>query len=54
MKDTPTFGRGTRERAPGRGVLDSDIPTHLAGTTKADGKRERAPARGAKAPEIPA
>ena len=54
MKDAPTYARGTRERAPRKGVMDLETPTHLSGTTQGDGKRERGPVRGAKVSDIPA
>ena len=54
MKNTPICDRGSRERAPGAGVVDSDVLTHLSGTTQADGKRERAPLWGVTVSDIPA
>ena len=46
LEDTPVSYRGIHVRAPGRGVMDSDITTQSFGETQSDGKRERAPARG--------
>ena len=55
-KDAPTYVDGKRERAPARGVKDSDIPDQSLGETQGgvakdtleiiNGKCERAPARG--------
>ena len=54
MEGTPIYGCGTRGRAPGKGVMASDILTHLSDTTQADGRREWASSRGAKVSDIPA
>ena len=54
MKDTPIYFGGKHERAPAKGVKDSDTHAHLFGTAQADGESERAPAPGAKVSDIPA
>ena len=52
-QDAPIYGRGTRGRAPGKGVMGSDIPTLSSCTTQADGNRKRAPVEGAEVSDIP-
>ena len=53
-QDTPNFVDGERERAPGKGVKDSDNPAQSSGAAQTDGRRERAPAKGLKDSDIPA
>ena len=54
LQDTPVCNRGSRERAPGKRVMGSDITTHSSGETPVGGNRERAPAWGVKVSDIPA
>ena len=53
-QDAPVCSRGIRERAPGKGAMESGITTHPSSKIQADGKRERTPAPGVKVSEIPA
>ena len=53
-QDTPVCGRGIRERAPGNGVMGSDITRQSFGKAQLDGERERAPTRRVKVSDIPA
>ena len=54
LQGAPVCGRGIRERAPGKGVMDSDASAYSSGKTQSGGKRKRARARGVKVSDIPA
>ena len=54
LEDTPVCNRGIRERAPGKGAMDSDITTHSPSKTQIGGKPKRAPPQGVKVSDIPA
>ena len=54
LEGAPVCNHGIRERAPGKGAMDSDITTQSFGQTQLGGKRERAPEKVATVSDITA